>query len=130
LPPLAAEEGMMKKPFDLEAVDGLLKNAIAKFMQVDPAQVDPPFIAECTAAEVLTEKHRTWEEGDNGCHFVQAGFRFAMRLCCRVLADPLHVDELGVESDWIESRKIVELGYQNQNEERTLAAKRKRGAAA
>ena len=79
----------MREPFDLDAVDGLLANAISKAANFP--------INECavwTALDVLEGPLRQEIPATSitgGDHFV-AGFELAKELCCEILRDPLHID--------------------------------------
>src|SRR5215472_1396444 len=85
-------ETNMQQPFDYEAVDGLLANAIVKFCPGRFDDWDPADPKAGGAAAVALSK------GDNGHFFLAAGFDFAARLCCEILSDPLHVDRDAVEA--------------------------------
>lgn len=90
----------MQRPFEHTIVDALLANSLQGALRIearDPA--DPPYRAEALAAQILTKPYDARAFGYDGSMHVSAGFRLAMRLCCRVLAEPLRSQPGGVRRD-------------------------------
>ena len=90
----------MQKPFDLELVDALIVSALRKAYGYDADDCsESPNRAETVAAGILIRPGDAWLPAHDGSVHLFAGFRRALRLCCRVLADPLHVHSSGVRRD-------------------------------
>jgi hypothetical protein len=101
----------MDKLFDMAVVDVLCARALQLSLgssSLDPA--DPPHCAERLAGQILSSQKRTKMDRSDGSILVSAGFRLAIKLCCRILADPLRMHRGGARRDvnsvltWLDKR--------------------------
>lgn len=100
----------MEKPYEPAIVDALLACSLQKATGIDLREpAEPPYVAESLAVQILLRRIRRRALGEDGSVPLIAGFRVAMLLCCRVLADPLRTHPAGVRRDidrvvrWLES---------------------------
>ncbi len=90
----------MEKPFDMDVVDALIARALHQALGVvQPKPVDLPYRAEALASQMLSSRASVETDGLERSIYVTAGFRLAMRLCCRILADPLRAQRGGIRRD-------------------------------
>ena len=90
----------MQRPFDYDIVDALLASSLRTAMRIELREpADPPNVAEALATQLLIRLRDIRVMGNDGSVHLIAGFRLAMRLCCRVLADPLRTHSRGVKRD-------------------------------
>ena len=101
----------MEKPFDVDLVDALIARALQKSFDIgsfEPA--DPSRRAEGIAGRILSGRSNFESNTVDESWWVLAGFRLAIKLCCRILADPFHVHRSGVRRDvnsvltWLDQR--------------------------
>lgn len=91
---------MMQRPYDVSIVDGLIANSLRRALSVELQEdADPPYIAEALAVQVLRRRLRGNLRLGDGSVSLVAGFRLALVLSCRVLADPLRTQPGGVRRD-------------------------------
>ena len=102
----------MEKPFDMEVVDALVARALQQSLgKSSPDPAVPSLRAELIAGQIISRQKWTDINDSDGSFLVSVGFRLAIRLCCRVLADPLHVHRAGIRRDvnsiltWLEHRR-------------------------
>lgn len=100
----------MEKPYELEAVDALVTRSLQHSFDVGIAEsVDHPLRAEGLAVRILSINSETSSSDESW--LLTAGFRLAMKLCCRVLADPFRMHRGGVRRDvnsvltWLDHRR-------------------------
>jgi hypothetical protein len=90
----------MEKPFDLEVVDALIARALRQTQGIDHSEPsDLPFSSEWLATRILVTSTDVPLDAYDGSAYASAGFRLALRLCCRILADPLRVHRGSVRRD-------------------------------
>ena len=90
----------MQRPFEMGVVDALIANALQKSFDIgSPALPDPPHRAEGLAGRILSSRADIEIFGYDPSVHVIAGFELAVRLCCRILADPFRVHPGGVRRD-------------------------------
>jgi len=91
----------MHTPFDCDIVDALLASSLRVGLGVELREpADPPYVAEALAAQLLIRRRDAKVLAYDGSVHLIAGFRLAMTLCCRVLADPLRAHPRGVRRDF------------------------------
>ena len=91
---------MMQSPFEPALVDAVLAHSLRRSLSVELLQsADPPFVAESLAVQYLKRRVRPSLVQSNGSVMLVAGFRLAVILCSRILADPLHINSSGVRRD-------------------------------
>ena len=89
----------MERPYELSVVDALVANSLRVALRMELTEpADPPFVAEAFAVQALRSRLRRDSRGDESVALT-AGFRLALSLCCRVLADPLRTHGRGVRAD-------------------------------
>jgi hypothetical protein len=90
----------MQRPYDLDIVDGLIASQLRRAMHIELLEpADPPYVAEAHATQLLIRRRAKHVLGSDGSIHLVAGFRLAISLCCRVLADPLRTQTPGVRRD-------------------------------
>src|ERR1700736_3676784 len=108
----------MEKPFELSVVDALVANALRKAVRVKADDGSPSaYQSEVIAGTLLCGVGKRGLSGNDRATYLIAGFRLALRLCCRILADPLRVHAAGIRRDvkeaeqslamWREERRAV-----------------------
>ena len=89
----------MREPFDLDVVDDVLKNAIAKSMNSFATEN-----ALFTLGDALTfEAFKKVKEINGGdaldpSYYFDAGFHLANELLCELMPDPLHLNQKRVRA--------------------------------
>jgi hypothetical protein len=103
----------MQNPFESLLVDAVLSHSLRRALSIDPLQAaDPPFVAEALAIQYLRRRLRPGLVRPEGSIQIIAGFRIAVLLCSRVLADPLRAHTGGVRRDvegvirWLEESAV------------------------
>jgi len=90
----------MQRPFDMEVVDAMVARALTQALGIQlPESVNPPIRSEVLAARILISRADVATHGYDGTVYVCAGFRLAIRLCCRILAEPFSVHRGGAKRD-------------------------------
>lgn len=91
----------MDRPYEIDRVDALVASSIRIAMRIEQREpADPPFVAESLAAQLLIRRRDATTRGTDGSVHLIAGFRIAMMLSCRVLADPFRTHSRGVQGDF------------------------------
>lgn len=100
----------MEKPFEFSVVDTLVANALKKAVRVETNDESrSPYESEVIAGALLCRVGKCGLSGNDRATYLIAGFRLALRLCGRTLADPLRVHPAGVRRDikdaehWLDS---------------------------
>jgi len=90
----------MEKPFELSVVDALVANALRKAVRVKTDDGSrSAYESEVIAGTLLCRVGKRGLTGNDRATYLIAGFRLALRLCCRILADPLRVHSAGIRRD-------------------------------
>src|ERR1700694_209005 len=90
---------LMEKPFDLELLNLLVARAIADAVRLQRVEGATRADSEGIAAfALLGSKHLKSAACEKKVH-IAAGFRLAMLICRRLLADPLHGHRGGIKRD-------------------------------
>jgi hypothetical protein len=90
----------MQSPYESSLVDAVLAVSLRRALSIELLQVaDTPYVSEALALQYLKRRLRPSLFPTGGSMLMVAGFRFAVLLCSRVLADPLHVHSGGVRRD-------------------------------
>jgi hypothetical protein len=87
----------MERPFDLHVVKALVARAIKGASGESRDVGDWSSKMEGIASEALSDPARREITSHPGRLHALAGFELAVRICCRVLADPLHTHGSGVK---------------------------------
>ena len=102
----------MEKPFDMEVVDALVTRALQQSLGSSfPNPAAPSLRAELIAGQIISKQKWADMNDSDGSLLVSAGFRLAIKLCCRVLADPLRTHRGGARHDvnsvltWLDQRR-------------------------
>jgi|SRR5580700_11864818 hypothetical protein len=99
----------MQRPYETAIVDALIAASLRKAVGSSHTDdLDEAANAESLALRILCDPEDAILAGHDGSVHAIAGFRIALRLCCRVLADPLHVHAAGVRRDVREARSLVQ----------------------
>jgi hypothetical protein len=104
----------MQRPFDKDLVDSVIASSLRKAMRIELLEpADPPYVAEALATQLLIRcRDKRILGSDGSIHFI-AGFRLALNLCCRVLADPFHAHPRAVQREvelvnlWLNDAKVL-----------------------
>lgn len=90
----------MERPFELSVVDTLVANALKKAVRVKTNDESrSAYESEVIVGTLLCRVGKCGLSRNDRATYLIAGFRLALRLCCRILADPLHVHPAGVRRD-------------------------------
>lgn len=99
----------MQRPFEITIVDALVATSLRKALaNVAQEGWEGERQAEAIAVQILCDPGDAVIAGHDGSVHVMAGFRLAMRLCCRVLSDPLHVHTSGTRRDVKDAMSLVD----------------------
>jgi hypothetical protein len=90
----------MQNPYESSIVDAVLASSLRRSLAIELVQpAEPPHVAEALALQYLKRRLRPTLLSTGGPMLMVAGFRFAVLLCSRVLADPLRLHAGGVRRD-------------------------------
>jgi len=107
----------MEKPFELSIVELLIANSLRKAVRVTSGLViEAPHEAETIACDLLCKPRDASVAGYDGTAHVMAGFRLALRLCCRIFADPLRVHTAGVRRDVKDAEQCLDSWREERRE--------------
>jgi hypothetical protein len=104
----------MQRPFDKDLVDSVIASSLRKAMRIELLEpADPPYVAEALVTQLLIRRRDMHVLGSDGSTHLIAGFRLALNLCCRVLADPFRAHPRGIQrevelvSRWLNDSKAL-----------------------
>jgi hypothetical protein len=90
----------MQSPYESSLVDAVLAISLRRALSIELFEVaDTQHVAEALALQYLKRRLRPSLFPTGGSALMVAGFRFAVLLCSRVLADPLHIHPGGLRRD-------------------------------